>query len=240
MTNNIHTKLLLTIALPLFAATAAQAQTGWSGEAGLSGSVTTGNTETTDIGAVLSLSKEADIWTHNFDGTIDYGEVNDAESKNRLFLGYQIDRDINERLYAFANANYFKDEFGSYETGYFLGGGLGYDVLIDEPMLWALEGGIGYRSQTLQGSGDDEGEFAIRAASDFDYAFNDAVSFYNDSEVIWSDSDTYLWNDAGINAQLAGNLSARFGVRVDHHTDVPVGVEKTDTTTRATLVYAIR
>lgn len=67
-----------------------------------------------------------------------------------------------------------------------------------------------------------------------------SVSFYNDTELLTSSSDTYIWNDIGITAKLAGNLSAKFGVRVDHHTDVPVSTEKTDTITRGAIVYTIK
>ncbi len=226
------------LSLPI-SAHASSFSSGWSGEASLSGSVTTGNTETTDVGLALHLGKESGLWKHNFDATYDYGKAAKVDNKNRLFLGYKLDRQINDRLYGYGNVNYFQDDFGSYEKGYFAGGGLGYKLMPNEPTLWDVEGGIGYRSQTPQGTNMDDNEFAIRGASYFDHKFNDAVAFYNDTEVIWSSSDTYIWNDIGITANLAGNLAARFSFRVDHHTDVPVGIEKTDTVTRAALVYTI-
>lgn len=233
--------LLVSAACALSTPAAAQIDlwSGWSGEAGISGSTTSGNTDTSDVGLALGVAKESGLWTHNFDATYDLGSVSGTDTKNRLFLGYQIDRDFTDRLYGYGNANYFSDDFGAYEEGYFLGAGLGYHVLVDKPITWAVEGGIGYRDQTLALTNTSEGEFALRAHSDFDYYFNEAVSFYNDTEVIWSDSDTYTWNDIGLAAQLSGNLYAKFGVRVDHHSDVPAGVASTDTTTRGSLVYKI-
>jgi putative salt-induced outer membrane protein len=59
-------------------------------------------------------------------------------------------------------------------------------------------------------------------------------------EIIWSESDTYIWNDIGLTATLAGNLAARASFRIDHHTDVPVGRENTDTITRFGLVYTMK
>jgi len=228
----------------------ANMMSGWTGDASLSGSTTSGNTETTDVGLGLGLTKEDGIWRNKFDAAYDLGSVEGNDTKNRLFLGYQLDRDFNDRLYAFGNVNYFKDDFGAYETGYYAGTGLGYKVLTAEPTLWNVEAGLGYRSQETRATGIfgamdyvasvEEGEIAARLGSEFDYAFNDAVSFYNDTEILSSSSDTYLWNDVGISAQLAGNLSAKFGFRVDTHTDVPVGVEKTDTITRAAIVYTIK
>jgi len=233
-----------TLALLSSPALAADIAEGWGGEASVSGSTTSGNTSTTDIGAALHLTKESDLWKHSFDTTYDLGRTSGVNNKNRWYIGYQLDRKINERLYVYGNANYFTDDFGAFKNGTFVGGGLGYQVIKTEPMQWAIEGGAGYRSQKTRNVGIVPGfsndEFALRGGSEFDYKFSEAVSFYNDSEVIWSDSDTYLWNDTGVTATLAGNLAARFSFRVDHHTDVPVGRKKTDTITRAALVYTLK
>ena len=229
----------------------AQDSDGWSGEASLTAANTTGNTETTDIGVGLKLAKEDGLWRHKLDAIVDYGEVDGNENRNRWSLGYQIDRDLNERTYVYANADVYQDEFGAFENGYFLGTGFGYKVILPDPTSWNVEGGAGYRVQEARDYVDTsvspnvwinpeaEKEIALRGFSDFDYALNENVSFYNDTEVIWSESDKYLWNEVGLTAQLMGNLAARASFRVDHHTDVPPGTKKTDTITRFGVVYTI-
>ena len=217
---------------------------GWSGESALTGARTTGNTETTDVGLSLKVQKETDVWRHKFKALGDYGEANDTDTKQRYSFGYQIDRDVTERLYVYGNADYFSDTFGAFKNGYFLGGGLGYNVLQEQPLLWNLEGGAGYRSQKSRPAQpvepETENEFALRGFSDLDYTFNDNVSLYNDTEILWSSSDTYIWNEAGITAKLAGNLAVRASYRVDNHSNPPVGAESTDTTTRFGIVYTLK
>ena len=233
---------------------------GWSGEASATGSRTTGNTDTFDFGLGLRLEKEADAWRHKLRGNADFGEVNNDTTRERYSIGYQLDRDITDRLYAFGNGDYYRDEFGAFSSGYFLGGGLGYRVILPDPIGWNLEGGAGFRSQTEQDTvlsvtelgngvnvttetdidGETNGEFGLRGFSDFDYDFNDNVAFYNDTEIIWSDSDTYVWNEAGITAQLWENWAARASYRVDYHSNPPAGLEDTDTITRVGLVYTIK
>lgn len=236
--------LLATSTLISLNAHAGSFSEGWGGEASLAGSKTSGNTDTTDIGLALHLKKDSDAWKHSFDTTYDLGKSAGIDNKNRWYIGYQIDRKLSDRLYVYANTNYFTDDFGSYKQGSFIGGGLGYQVIKTDPMQWALEGGAGYRSQKLRESGftpsQKESELAFRAKSDFDYKFNEAVSFYNDTEIVTASSDTYIWNDVGVTATLAGNLAARFSFRVDHHTDVPVGIKKTDTITRGAIVYTLK
>ncbi len=240
-------KKSLLLASAIFLATAGTAQAqfnnildGWSGEASLSGSKTTGNTDTTDIGLALKLAKEDGPWRHKFKALADRGEADGISNKKRYNLGYQIDRDFSDRLYGYANADYFSDDFGAFQEGYFVGGGLGYKVILPEPVSWNVEGGLGYRSQEEQGAlGEESSELAARAFSDFDYIFNENVSFYNDTEIIHSSSDTYIWNETGITATLAGNLAARASFRIDTHSDVPAGREKTDTITRFGIVYTM-
>ncbi|RKQ71504.1 putative salt-induced outer membrane protein [Litorimonas taeanensis] len=223
--------------------TTAQAQffEGFSGEAALTGSKTTGNTDTTDAGLALKLEKAGENWTHKVKASADFGESNDVTNKKRYALGYQIDRQLTDRSYVYGNADYFSDDFGSYQEGYFLGGGYGYSVLVDSPVTWDLEAGLGFRSQKEQGVlGVREDELAARYTSDFDWVFNDNVSLYNDTELTYAQSDTNIWNETGITSQIAGNLAARVSFRVDHHTDVPVGIEKTDTITRVGIVYTMK
>lgn len=221
----------------------AQTATGWAGEASLTGSQTTGNTDTTDVGLGLKLAKTGDVWRHKFNASADYGRAAGLTNKQRFVLGYQIDRDISDRLYAYAKANYFNDDFGAFEDGYFLGTGLGYELILPDPIGWNLEGGLGYRSQTPQAlagvAAPTTDELAASLGSDFKWTLNDNVSLYNDSELIYSKSDTNIWNELGLTATLTGRLAARASFRVDHHTDVPVGRENTDTITRFGLVYTM-
>ena len=218
---------------------------GITGEVSVSGSRTTGNTDTTDIGGALDLALRTGEWRQNFTATADYGEADDVETKSRLRLGYQLDRDINERVYVYGNANYFLDDFGPYKNGVFLGGGVGYHVALPEPLLWDLEAGPGYRRQKTRepvNAGPPstiEDELALRARSNVEYDFNANVSAFNRTEIITSSSNTYVWNDVGVTATLLGNLAVRASFRVDYNTDVPEQRENTDTITRLGIVYTL-
>lgn len=250
--------LIATTALSVAASASAQ-DNGWSGEAALTGSQTSGNTDTTDVGFALKLKKETDLWRHNLYGTADFGRANGENNKERFTLGYKLDRDITDRLYAFGNGDYYRDEFGAFEDGYFLGAGLGYKLVLPQPLEWDVEAGLGYRSQSpqvpgitgdftqadfdlaeLNGDFDRSNDLALRGASKINYVLNDNVSLYNNSEVIYSSSDTYLWNEFGVTATLMGNLAARASFRLDHHTDVIGDLENTDTITRFGIVYTIK
>ncbi|MEL6687226.1 MAG: DUF481 domain-containing protein [Pseudomonadota bacterium] len=226
------------IGLMTIAAAPAYAQSAWTGEASLTGSRTTGNTDTTDIGLGLKLENAGDIWRHKFNASADFGEVDGVRNRERFVLGYQIERDVSDRLYGFARGDYFQDEFGSFTDGYFVGGGLGYNVILPEPVAWDLTAGAGFRSQTSAFDVEEE-EFSVTAGSDFDWQLNENVSLYDDAGLIYASSNTYLWNEIGLTANLMGSLAARASFRIDHNTDAPLGTESTDTITRFGIVYTI-
>lgn len=222
----------------LLLATPASAVDNWDGEASLSGSKTTGNTDTLDIGAALRLSEQDGVWRHKFRLAADYGEAQAKQNKERFRVGYQVERTVSDRLFAFGDLNGFYDGFGPFREGYFVGGGLGYAVLEDQPVTWDLTGGAGFRSQEAPDATLQE-EVALRLASDFDWAINDKVSVNMDSEALVADSDDYLWNEVGLTSTLMGRLAARASFRVDYHSEVPPGRVNTDTITRFGLVYTI-
>ena len=214
---------------------------GWKGEASASGSKTTGNTETEDVGLGIRLANTEGRWKHKFKANFDYGRNKGRKNKQRLRTSYQLDRQINEQLYTFANADYFSDDFGAFEEGYYAGGGLGYKIVLPDPVGWDFELGGGYRYQDPQGSNKAvENELGLRSASNFDWDVNDKVSLYNNTELTYSKSDTYIWNEAGITSKILGNVAVRASYRVDYHSTVPEGRKKTDTIMRIGVVYKIK
>ena len=218
---------------------------GWGGEASLNGSVTTGNNDTSNLGFGLKVNNRGSEWRHSAKASADYGRSNGNTNKRRYRLGYKIGRDLAPRTYGFANADYYSDDFGAYKQGHFFGAGIGYSALIDDPTHWRIEGGAGYRSQKARLDNNnplgipsqDESFLSARVFSDFEHKFNDQVTFSNDTEILYSEVDTFFINEAGLTSNIFESLAVRATFRVETHTDVPVGREKTDTISRVGIVY---
>jgi putative salt-induced outer membrane protein len=237
------------LAFCLSAATAqAQFTEGLTGEISANGAVTTGNTETTNIGFASKLETATKEWRHSVKASAHYGRANGNTNKSRYALGYQLDRDLNDRLYFFGNADYFSHDFGAFKQGHYLGAGFGYQVWEDDPTRLKLEAGIGYRSQKARLKANDpsglssrtDAELAGRIVSDFDHDFNDHVSFRNDTELLYSSSDTFIANEAGVKSKIWENISLLASFRVENHSRVPEGRKKTDTISRLGVVYTMK
>lgn len=221
---------------------------GLSGDISLAGTGKTGNTESTDVSFGLKLRHETDRWRQLFGGNYDWGSADEEDTKNRLSASYELARLLSERLYAFGRTAYEQDEFSGYDYRAVLGGGLGYDVLTHEARRWSLQAGPAYRIDEVEASYDpDTGALlapaerqtsaALNLGSRFDALLNDAVTFNNTTDITSSsDTNTFL-NSASLTAAIMGPLEARLSFDVLHDTSPPLGAEKTDTTTRAALVY---
>ncbi len=238
----------VTIALPVHAQDAPE--NGWSGEGSLSAGVTTGNTETTDLGLGVDATRTMDRWKIGLQATADYGETDGDETKNRIFLGTNLDRQFNDRLFGFGQLTYERDEFSGFDSRAFIGGGLGYELLNGDATQWTVRGGPGLKVDeieavldastvppTVLSEASTEESFGATAASNFAHKFNDNVSFTNDSTLVYADTSTQIGNIAAITASLTNTLSARVSLEVRHDTDPVDGFESTDTISRVSLVY---
>ena len=238
----------MTLSLPAHAQD--DASEGWSGEGSLSAGVTTGNTETTDLGLGVDVARTMNLWTIGLQATADYGETDGAETKNRIFLGANLDRQINDRLFGFGQLSYEQDEFSGFDSRAYIGGGLGYEILTGDVTTWTVRGGPGVKIDEIEAVLDTtvtpaavitpattEESFGASAQSNFAHQFNDNVGFTNDTTVLYAETSTQIGNIAAITASLTDTLSARVSFEVRHDTDPVEGFEDTDTISRVSLVY---
>ncbi|MEO0549601.1 MAG: DUF481 domain-containing protein [Pseudomonadota bacterium] len=229
----------LGMTLPAFAQDETE---GWTGEGSLSAGVTTGNTETTDLGLGVDVGRDFGVWAVGAKASADYGETDGAETKNRIFLGGNVDRQINDKLFGFGQASYEKDEFSGFESRAYLGGGLGYEIFSSDQLGWVVRGGPGLKLDEVlnpdTGEVDTEESLGASAESNFNYTFNDNVGFTNDTTVLYAETSTQISNIAALTASLTDTLSARISFEVRHDTDPVEGFEATDTISRVSLVYA--
>lgn len=230
---------------------AAETPEGWSGEGSFSAGVTTGNTETSDLGVGVLLDRKAGLWTLGTEFAADFAETDGLETKDRYFLALQGDREINERLYGFGRTSWEQDAFSGFDSRLFVGGGLGFRVYDTERLGWTLEGGPGLKVDEVEAvlgtdaNGDPviltpsmtEESFSTFARSTYRFDFNEAVGLSNDTNLLYGSESTQINNVLALTAALNSALSARFSFDVRHDTNPPLGFEDTDTATRVSLVY---
>lgn len=217
---------------------------GWRGSLALTASAADGNTDTGELSAAGRLTYGVGSWNHLFGFAAEYGEANGVKNEEKFFATYEGDRYFSDSFYMFGLARYEYDgvtfdsdgdRVDGDEVDAFLGFGPGYRVLNEENQTWRIQAGPGVRYFS-DINDNDETEVGFIASSRYYYAFSDTMSFTMDTDVLGSDINTIIANDAGVNFKMTDTLSTRVSYRTEYNTDPAEGRKSTDNTLGVSLV----
>ncbi|RMF08013.1 MAG: DUF481 domain-containing protein [Alphaproteobacteria bacterium] len=209
---------------------------GWDGEVELSANRYTGNTDQMGLGLGVAAAKDVERWKHELRGLVEFEENDDETTKQRFLAGYDLNYTFNHRLYVFGNLLYEDDRFGGYDYRFSETVGLGYKVIENDSFGWNVEAGPGARHTNVE-NGGLETEFVGLLGSKFHWQINErSVVTHNYAMFIGSDRTT-IDTTAALKLKINGALSARFSYNYRYDSNVPFDTKKTDTATKAALVY---
>lgn len=86
-------------------------------------------------------------------------------------------------------------------------------------------------------TGADSTEVAAMASSRFYFLMTEGVFLTNDTDVLYSDTNTLATNDIGVTFKMSDQLSTRASYRTEWNSDPLPGYEKFDNTIGLSLVY---
>ena len=245
-----------TLLLGLLGAIAAvPAQADWTGKGELGGSFASGNSDNDAVNATLELKKTAGSWAHIFGFAGHYGSDGGDTTAERWELRGQSQYDFTPRAYWFGAARYEDDRFSAYDYQASLSTGLGYRIIDSERTKFWVQGGPGYRFAETRGpcldvvppadiydcnrrgDGESEDSLIFRGDLGFEHRLTETTKIVERFLIETGSDNTYLQNDLGLEVTITGSLGLRLGYQVRHNTDVPDGIEKTDTLTTVGVIY---
>lgn len=208
----------------------------WKGNVELGIVYTTGNTETETTSAKAKAATETEDWRH----TIKYESLKSADqgttTAERYVVNGQSDYKLDKKNFFFVMLNYENDRFSGYDYRITEAIGFGRRVL-DEPNLTLdLEIGPGARQSKLE-TGETENEGMVRGAGRLNWKISESSNFTEDLTVDAGEDSTVTKSVSALSAQINGSLATKITYTIKNTSDVPPGVEKTDTETSVTLVY---
>lgn len=210
--------------------------TEWKGAGEIGYVATTGNTDTSNLTARLGVTNERDHWRHNLAlealNTQDDGDT----TAERYLATWQSDYRFSENEYLFGRVAYEDDKFSGYEYRITETVGYGRRVLDRRNMTLDLEAGPGARQSKLE-DGNTENEFVARLAAHYAWQISEHAKFTEDLSSDIGEDATITKSVTGLKAKINGNLAMKVTFTVENTSDVPDGVDKTDTETAVTLVY---
>lgn len=222
----------------------------WKGQGEIGGFRSTGNTRNLGLSGGVKLVKDAVKWRLNFQARADYERNTGKTTRDQLSATIEPNYKFNKRLYAYGLGQFERDRFQGFSARYTISGGLGYELVKTEDLRLAVKAGPALRITNFAGGGS-KSSLAALAGLDFDWKISDHLKFSQDaggtyasdaqgfgSAVLVTDSaNTSLTATSALDAKLLGSLSARLSYTIEHETNPPAGRIKTDTLSRATLVY---
>ena len=233
------TLALVALALPSQGAEKEKKPTTWRADIGLGYVRTTGNTDTQSVKGKLDAVKEVEKWRH----TLLAEGLNNSDSgvatAERYFLSGKSDYKFREFDYIYATATYDNDRFSGFEYRTTVSIGYGRRI-IHKPTL-SLDGEIGPGARYSKAdSGETNDEYLGRLALNLKWKISDNSEFAQDIFSDIGEDTTINRSVTALTANINSVLALRISYTIRYASDVPPGIEKTDTESVVNIVYKYR
>lgn len=215
----------------------------WSGKADVSYAATSGNTDTSSLGANLELSYRPAPWTVTLKGAFLRAETDDVTTAESYAASLRGSRDLTPRVDVFVEGGYYRNRFAGVDARFGGEAGAGYKVFDEKTLRLRFEAGFGYvREDRVGDLGEDLPgvDYATgRAGVQFGWKFSKSAELTE--EVSWTEDldDTSDWVLRSVTAVTA-DLTSVFALKASYtylYDNVPVpGFLKRDTITAVALV----
>lgn len=229
--------LFTVVALVSVATQAEEDNSGWSGEAELGFNRSTGNSDTDNLLARVTVNKNFYKWRNTFKVEAIRSSEDGASTKQSVVFELQANRDFNDSYYAFGNLRHSNDKFSGFRNQSTLSGGLGWNVIKEEGHNLNLEGGLGYRRSEEQGTGITTNEPTFVGGAKWAYQATETTELSNNFRVEAASDNTFVENEIAARVAINSSLGLKVSYLIRNNSDVPVGTEKKDTLTAVSLDY---
>lgn len=209
----------------------------WSGKAELGASMATGNSDNQSANGALAVTYKGDKWENLLGFMGNYGNDGDTTTAQRWEVRGQTNYSFTERAYWFGAGRYDDDRFSAYDYQASLATGLGYKFFDSKDTKLWVQGGPGYRVSKERDTGDRIDGVIFRGNAGLEKQITETTKIVDLFLVEAGSDNTYLQNNLGLEVTISGSLGLRVGYEVRYNTDVPPGVDKTDTLTTVGLQY---
>jgi len=210
---------------------------GWGGKGEFGLVASSGNSDTRSLKLAVEFIYNAEKWRHRLTAGALNAENSGDKTANRYDFGAQSDYKLSGKSYVFGALRYEKDDFSAYEDQSTLALGYGRQLLDTQKHKLKVEAGAGYRTASPAATGKSEDGVVFRGLLDWAWKLTPTTSLGERYLVEAGSDNTYMQNDLGLSVAINSRLAVNLGFQVRNNSDVPPGVDKTDTLSSANLVY---
>ncbi|URW76857.1 DUF481 domain-containing protein [Sphingomonas donggukensis] len=201
------------------------------------GFMTSGNTDTTGLTAIVDLTREGFRWRHKLKLLGEYQESAGVVSREHYLAAYEPNFKVDDRLYIYGAAQYESDRFLGYMDRYSASAGAGYTAWRTPDLKLDVELGPSFRRTDFTEQADTS-ELGARGSLDFNWRVSPGITVTQAASAYIQNINSTVTGRTAVQAKLFGPLSAQLSYAVSYESRPAVGRVNTDTTSRASLVYA--
>jgi putative salt-induced outer membrane protein YdiY len=153
-----------------------------------------GNTDTTLVSAEYNTTRKTPKNEYSGNVSLAYGEQDSKQTAENYKGTFQWNHLFNDRFYCYNRTEGLRDYIADVDYRVFLGPGLGYYLLKNTNLAFALGGGVNYELQSENSRSDS---FAtLRYADKFEYKIDDSTRVWQTVEFLpqVDEWDNYLVN----------------------------------------------
>lgn len=209
----------------------------WSGSGQLGFTSTSGNSDTNNITAGLKIVLETGKWISDVGLNILQASSDGVDTADRYTLTSKTGYKFNEKNYFYYGSRYENDNFSGYDYTMTSGFGWGHKFTDTETDRIITEIGLGYKTEAIDIDRSETNGASLLGKFDYMRQISDTMSFENLTTLESTQDNTFIQNDAGFSFKVSSKFKVKLAHQYRHNTDVPVGIESTDTLVSANLVY---
>ena len=169
-----------------------------------------GNTDTTLVSADYTTTRKTPDNEYSGEASLAYGEQNSKQTADNDKGIFQWNHLFSDRFYGYTRTEALRDYIADVDYRFILGPGVGYYLLKNTNLSFALGGGVNYEIQSEENGSDS---FAtLRFADKFEYKIDDSTRIWQTVEFLpqvgrW---DNYLINfELGAETKLIGSFTLK-------------------------------
>lgn len=210
----------------------------WQGEAEAGLLLSSGNSDTENINARLSVVLNvSQKWKNEFGMEALYSEDSGDASAERYEASARSDYNFSGFDFAYARARYENDRFAGYSYRFSESVGYGRYLLKSESFTLQLEAGPGM-TQIKLNDGETEEALILSVSGSFQWKFSKTAVFKEKITSDIAEGQAVTESIASVQTILVGNLALKATFTVREDSGAPPGVKRTDTRTSMTLVVS--
>jgi putative salt-induced outer membrane protein len=209
---------------------------GFAGHISLGYTATTGNSDTSNLGAKLGLSYGKGKWYHVFSAE----EIHTTDSGNTTAQNTQADAQsdylFTPNNYVFGHLGYSHDQFSGIARRTSETLGYGRRLLHTDTQTWSAQIGAGARQERLQDNTSRSSPI-VQAATDYSLQISKNTSIGETLVAEWGSDNTRLQSATNLKVTMVKNLALVLSYVVKHNTSVPADTAGTDSYTMVSVDY---